>query len=155
MSDFCLHLLGELAEAGHRPIDELPKLRPVDLLVAVHAQFDFLPRAAKVLAPHPRLGAVERQFGHVVQRLQVELLDQLLALEGVPRRAKLHLQQPLLAGDGVEEPAVGLLRRANLHHAPRVPVGLGKQRRKGVRSNLCEAPSGPFRQIGPDPFSLL
>ena len=24
---------------------------------------------------------------------------------------------------------------------------------KGVRSNLCEAPSGPFRQIGPDPFS--
>jgi hypothetical protein len=23
---------------------------------------------------------------------------------------------------------------------------------KGVRSNLCEAPSGPFRQIGPDPF---
>ena len=23
---------------------------------------------------------------------------------------------------------------------------------KGVRSNLCEAPGGPFRQIGPDPF---
>ncbi len=26
-------------------------------------------------------------------------------------------------------------------------------RRKGDRSNLCEAPSGPFRQIGPVPFS--
>ncbi len=24
---------------------------------------------------------------------------------------------------------------------------------KGDRSNLCEAPSGPFRQIGPVPFS--
>ena len=36
--------------------------------------------------------------------------DQLLALERVPRRAELHLQQPLLAGDGVEEPAVRLLR---------------------------------------------
>ena len=79
MSDFCLHLLGELAEAGHRPIDELPKLRAVDLLVAVHAQLDLLPRAAEVPAPHARLGAVERQLGHVVQRLQVELRDQFLA----------------------------------------------------------------------------
>jgi len=26
---------------------------------------------------------------------------------------------------------------------------------KGVRSNLCEAPFGPFRQIGPDPFFAL
>ncbi len=25
---------------------------------------------------------------------------------------------------------------------------------KGVRSNLCQAPGGPFRQIGPDPFFL-
>jgi hypothetical protein len=31
---------------------------------------------------------------------------------------------------------------------------LRDSRKKGVRSNLCEAPFGPFRQIGPDPFFL-
>jgi len=30
--------------------------------------------------------------------------------------------------------------------------GSGPEREKGDRSNLCEAPSGPFRQIGPVPF---
>ena len=29
-----------------------------------------------------------------------------------------------------------------------------KMKEKGDRSNLCEAPFGPFRQIGPVPFSL-
>ena len=53
MSGFCLHPLGELAEAGDRPVDELPELRPVDLLVAVHAQLDLLPRPAEVLALAP------------------------------------------------------------------------------------------------------
>ena len=28
-----------------------------------------------------------------------------------------------------------------------------KPRGKGVRPHLCEAPFGPFRQMGPDPFS--
>jgi transposase len=31
-------------------------------------------------------------------------------------------------------------------------IALRDSRKKGVRSNLCEAPSGPFRQIGPDPL---
>jgi len=35
------------------------------------------------------------------------------------------------------------------HRAPLLGSGEGK----GDRSNLCEAPSGPFRQIGPVPFS--
>ena len=56
-----------------------------------------------------------------------QLLDQLFPLERVPRGAELHLQQPLLAGDGVEEPAVRFLRRANLDHAPLAPIGLGEQ----------------------------
>ena len=119
MSDFASHLLGERAETRHRPIDKLPELLAVDLVVAMHPQLDLLPGAAEVPALHPRLGAVERQLGHVVQRLQFELFDQLLPIERIPRRAELHLQQPLLAGDGVEEPAVRFLRRTNLDHGPR------------------------------------
>ena len=122
-----LDAFGEPAEAGHRAIDEVPKLRAIDLLVTVHAQFDFLPRSAEVSAFHPRLGAVERQVGHVVQRLQIEFLDQFLLLEGVPRGAELHLQQPLLAGDGVEEPAVRFLLPADLDHRSRVPIGFAEQ----------------------------
>ena len=48
---------------------------------------------------------------------------QLVALEGAAGGAKLHLQQPLFAGDGVKEPAVRFLRRPDLDHAPRVPIG--------------------------------
>ncbi len=48
MSVFSCDLLGELAETGHRLIDELPELRPVDLAVAVDPQLDLLPRAAQV-----------------------------------------------------------------------------------------------------------
>jgi ferredoxin len=33
------------------------------------------------------------------------------------------------------------------------PLPKGKEGGKGDRSNLCEAPEGPFRQIGPVPFS--
>ena len=43
-----LDALGEAAEAGHRLVDELPELGPVDLLVAVHAQLDLLPRPAEI-----------------------------------------------------------------------------------------------------------
>ena len=133
-----LHLLGELAEAGHRPVDELPELRAIDLRVAVDAQLDLLPRPAEVPAPHPRLGAVERQLGHVVQRLQVELLDQFLPVERVPGRAELHLQQPLLAGDGVEEPAVRFLRPRESR--PR-SASSSRYRRKRVGAFWESAPS--------------
>ncbi|MCD4728126.1 MAG: toprim domain-containing protein, partial [Pirellulales bacterium] len=44
-----------------------------------------------------------------------------------------------------------------IHDAQGRPVGIGgrvlPEGRKGDRSNLCEAPSGPSRQIGPVPFS--
>ena len=51
---------------------------------------------------------------------------QLLAAERVLLRAELHLEQPRLAGDGVKEPAVALLRRGDLDHAAVVPVGLAE-----------------------------
>src|SRR5437870_5341947 len=37
----------------------------------------------------------------------------------------------------------------------RTPFSGGSQGGKGVRTLLCEAPSGPFRQKVPDPFSAL
>ena len=101
-------------------------LLAVDLAVAMHSQLDFLPRTAKIAAPHPRLGAVERQVRHVVQRLEVQTLDQLLAAERVAGRAELHLQQPFLAGNGVEEPAVRFFPPAKFHHRTRVPIGFAE-----------------------------
>ena len=44
-----------------------------------------------------------------------------------------------------------LVRDGQLKPMPAPSVRGGE---KGDRSNLCEAPSGPFRQIGPVPFSL-
>ena len=129
MSVFCLGLLRVLAEPAHGLIDELPELRPVDLAVAVYAEFDLLPRTAETADLDPRLGAVQRQLRHVVQRLEVQPPHELVAGERVAGRAEFHLQEPFLARDGVEEPAVGLLRRADLDHGPRVPVGFAEQLR--------------------------
>ncbi len=70
------------------------------------------------------------RLGHVVERPEVEPGDQFVALEDVPRGAELHLQQPLLAGDRVEEPPLGLLRRGNFDDAAGVPVRLAEQVRR-------------------------
>ena len=59
---------GELPEAGDCPIDEVPKLGPVDFLVVVDSQFDFLPRTAQIFALYAMLCAVEWQFRHIIKR---------------------------------------------------------------------------------------
>ncbi len=51
--------------------------------------------------------------------------------------------------DGLEATAAIRAREYAGHHVPMVGEGSGK----GVWSDLCEAPSGPFRQLGPDPVS--
>ena len=72
----------------------------------------------------------------------------------------------LAAAKGVLEAETRHLRELNqaaagLAHETRNPLGLirGWAQRlaedKGVRTPLCEAPDGPFRQMSPDPFFLV
>ncbi len=105
--------------------EEFPELGPVDLFQRVDVQLHFLPRPAQVLALHPRLVAVDRQFGQFVERLEPEPLDQVVALERVLGHAELQLQQPFLAGDRVEEPAVGFLRARDFDDVAAVPIRSG------------------------------
>ena len=111
-----------LLEAGDRPLDERPERGRVDLVPGVGVDLHFLPRAAQVLALHARAVAVGVDLVEVVERLQAEVGDQRVALERVLRRAELQLQQPALAGDRVEEPAVGFLRRGDFDDRAVVPI---------------------------------
>ncbi|OYV85954.1 MAG: hypothetical protein B7Z73_12610, partial [Planctomycetia bacterium 21-64-5] len=117
-----LHPFGERPKALDGPLQELPEGRPVDLFIRMHGQLHLLPRAAKLFALHARLAAVDRQVVHFVERLQVELAYQVFALEGALGHAELELEQPFFAGDGVQEPAVGLARSTNLNDRAGVPV---------------------------------
>ena len=48
MSVFSWACLRIFAEPAHGLIDEVPELRPVDLAVAVYAEFDLLPRPRRL-----------------------------------------------------------------------------------------------------------
>ena len=102
--------LGELLETGDGPIQERPERGRIDLLPRMGVDLHFLPRAAEVFALHARAAAVGFDFVDVVERLQAQVGDQLVALERFLRRAELELHEPAFAGDRVEEPAVGFLR---------------------------------------------
>ena len=109
---FCSIALGKFLEAGDGPLDERPELGRVDFVPGVGVDLHFLPGAAEVFALDPRAAAVGFDFVDVVERLEAEVGDELFALEGFLVRAEFELQQPALAGDRVEEPAVRFLRGA-------------------------------------------
>src|SRR5256885_1323567 len=68
-----------------------PKLRRVDLLERMHANLDLLPRPAERFHFHPRLVAIDRQVGQLVQRLELDSLLQLVALERAAIDAEFEL----------------------------------------------------------------
>ena len=152
-SGFCRTRLANLLKPAIAESKKLPEPGRVDLVEGVHLELHFLERPAQVLALHARLVAVDRQIGNVVERFELQLRDQLVALERVLRDAKFQLQQPFLAGQRVHEPAVGLGGRGDLDHGPRVPVRLAEMaasrqscrrpRSRFVRPSGKAAPCGP------------
>ena len=117
-----LDALGEFLEAGDRSLEERPERRRVDLLPRVGVDLHFLPRAAERFALHARPAAVGFDFVDVVERLEAQVGDQLVALERFLRGAELQLHQPAFAGDRVEEPAVGFFRRRDFDDRAVVPI---------------------------------
>ena len=109
-SGFVVDALGEFLEAGDGPLEERPERRRIDFLPRVGVDLHFLPGAAERFALHARAAAVGFDFVDVVERLEVEVGDQLVAVEGFLRGAEFQFHQPAFAGDGVEEPAVGFFR---------------------------------------------
>ena len=69
----------------------------------------------------------------------------------------LLMAAPYATGDVHVEVAGELVSEPFVHMTTRVmeDFGVRVKCQKGDRSNLCEAPSGPFRQIGPVPFLAL
>src|SRR5947209_2556092 len=92
----------------------------------MHADFDFLPRPTERFHFHSRLIAINRQVGQLVERLELNTLLQLVALERAAIDAELELQQPRLAGDCVKEPAVGLFGCTDFGDAALAPIRLAK-----------------------------
>ena len=116
----------ELLETGDRFGQELPEFRVIQLGERVDVDLHFLKRAAEVLAFHPRVVAVDRQVLEFVERLEADPLGEVFAFERGPSNAEFELEQPLLAGDGVEEPAVGFFRRADFDHTAAIPIGFAE-----------------------------
>ena len=83
--------LGELAEARDGLVEERPERGRVDLVPTVGGDLHFLERAAEVLALHARAVAVGFDLGDVVERLEGELLGELVAVEGALGGAELEL----------------------------------------------------------------
>ncbi len=82
-----------------------------------------------------------------------ELYD-VLFLPGARRPMILNLEKPA-ARQAVTHPESSWWLRPSAE-IPLETIGtteIGQPAGKGDRSNLCEAPAGPFRQIGPVPFS--
>src|SRR6266436_1239375 len=118
--------LDELRKTDDRVFQKRPEFGRVDFLQRMHADFHLLPRPAQRLHFHPRLIAINRQVGQLVQRLELDSLLKLVALERAAIDTELELQQPGLAGDRMKEPAVRLSRRTNYDDASLAPVGFGK-----------------------------
>ena len=57
----------------------------------------------------------------------MEFFVQFFLFEGVARGAELHFQEPLFAGDGVEEPAFRFFRRADFDDGSVVPIGFADE----------------------------
>src|SRR5436190_2340132 len=118
-------LLGELREAPDGILEERPELGRVDFFQRVDANLDLLPRSAQRLHLDPRLVAINRQVGQLVECFKLDSLLQVIALERPAINAKLELEEPRLARDRVKKPAVGVSWGANLDHAALAPIGLG------------------------------
>ncbi len=118
--------LGEFLEAGDGPFEERPEGGRVDFIPRVGVDLHFLPRAAEVFALHSRAAAVGFDFVDVVERLEAEVGDELAAVECFLRGAKLEFDQPPLAGDRVEEPAVGFFGGGDFDDRAIVPIRFGE-----------------------------
>ncbi len=102
--------------------------------------------AAELLAGHARRRAVGVGGGHA------ERLEQQRPKRGVKLLdpADAHAAQRVAVIRLAEGDVAGLRRKRGQNcFFRRLRLGFGK----GVRSLLCEAPGGPFRQKAPDPFS--
>ena len=66
--------------AGHGLVEKRPELWSIDFGQPVDFELNLLPGAAEVLALHSRLGAVNRQVGNLIERLQVQPCDEVVAL---------------------------------------------------------------------------
>src|SRR5262245_36643491 len=92
----------------------------------MRADFNLLPRSPHALDLQPRLVAINGQVGQLIQGFELDSLLQIVAFERAAIDAEFELQEPRFAGDGMKEPAVTLLRRADLDDAAFAPVGFGK-----------------------------
>ena len=94
-----------------------------DFVQRMHSDLDFLPRTADRADFDARLVAIDGQFVHLVQRLQHDALQQILALKSAAVNTKFQFQQPGLAREGMQEPAVTLLGRRDFDDRAGIPVG--------------------------------
>ena len=105
------------------PLEELPEFGAIDFRKGVDIDLDFLPWTTAVLAVDPLTAAVDGQVFQVVQWLERQVGDELIAAKGVAGGVELELQQPRFAGDGVQEPAVGFAGGGDFDHAAGIPIG--------------------------------
>ena len=103
-------------------------------------------RIVRTLLRYSREEPSEKQACSIsdVAKQALELARPYAERHGAELRLELDLEAPLAPMNPleIELVLVNLVRNA-------VEAGVGK----GDRSNLCEAPAGPFRQIGPVPLS--
>src|SRR5258707_14659310 len=118
--------VSELLKAGHRFGKETPKLGMIDLGQRMDVDLDFLKRPAKVFAFPTRIVAIDGQMLQLVERLEADAGDEVVAFERSPSHAEFELKDPLFERDGVKEPTVGFLLGADLDHAAGIPIGLAK-----------------------------
>ena len=154
--------------------------RPIDLDLLLYDEL--ILTTPELVLPHPRMAwrrfvlepaaevagsMIHPTIGWTVARLLAHLNESMpyVAITGPIAAGKTRLAERLAGADrrAVDPGAARLVAARRLLRRPgwsglgdgvRIPrrahsVAGGE---KGVRTNLCEAPAGPFRQIGPDPF---